>query len=117
MSTNTEHYVIVGVDVGYHWDKRPDDDEDAWFDRHDDDRFGYYAKKKPGEYGILKDSMSTRYCIVGKLVARCNEEETLGAMAFGEQEIAALIADASPVLVAKFGITEPAKLHIITHVT
>jgi hypothetical protein len=121
MGTNVDTYVLIGTDVGPQWGKLPTDGQngqhayDDWSDRYGD---LVIYEPKPGDLVTFTDMDSAHYRYIGRVIACDKGKWSDGSTffeAFDVERLTQEIAEVSSILLERFQITSPVKLHIISN--
>jgi len=122
MGCHTDTYILIGCRVADDWGSLPtdgqgDQDEyDDWHDRHGD---LVIYEPKPGDI-VHFDNIDGHNAYIGRVVKMDKGKWSSGTEFFEEFDVERLtreIAEVSAILLERFGITDPIKLHIVSNVT
>lgn len=118
MGVHTDTYILIGTPLADDWGALPTDEpgSDDWYDRHQD---LVIYEPKPGDL-VTFSNIDNKRRYIGRVIAMDKGRWSRGTEffeAFDVERLAREIAEVSAILLERFGITDPIKLHIVSNVT
>lgn len=118
MGCHTDTYILIGTPVAKDWGALPTDepDSDDWYDRHKD--LVIYEPKRGDLVHFANIDGKCPY--VGRVVNMDKGKWSHGTEffeAFDVERLTREIAEVAAILLERFGMTDPVKLHIVSNVT
>lgn len=122
MGVSTDTYILIGTRVADDWGLLPTDGQGAQ-DKYDDwaERHGDLVIYEPKRGDLVHFSnIDGHQCYIGRVVKMDKGKWSDGTEffeAFDVDRLTREIAEVSAILLDRFGITDPVKLHIVSNVT